>query len=187
MGRIKLLGLEPLKSPKFVKPFLIRYEIDEKEGFWEAAKVHDSVAVLIYHRQKEAFVLVKQFRPPLFVNHSLEFCYELCAGILDKNKTERETAAEEILEETGYAVDSATLRQIASFYTSVGFAGSKQSLFYAEVSEDMRVSQGGGVEEERIEVVYLPIGEAERFLREDSVPKTPGLMYALCWWFSKNS
>ncbi|BAF69459.1 NUDIX domain-containing protein [Nitratiruptor sp. SB155-2] len=173
--------IEPLRDPKFIHPVRIFYERDGKELSWEAVKAHDSVAVLLYHPKKEAFVLVKQFRPALYMQHGYPYTFELCAGIVDKQKSLVEIAKEEIVEETGYQVQS--LEKITSFYTSVGFAGSKQTLFYAEV--DQKISEGGGIEEEKIEVVHLPVDEAKDFMYDESKPKTPGLLFAFCWWFER--
>ena len=173
--------IEPLGNPKFIKPVSIIYERDGRELRWEAVEAHDSVAILLYNPKKEAFVLVKQFRPALFMQHKLEYSYELCAGIVDKDKSLEEIAKEEIVEETGY--EPKNLVKITSFYTSVGFAGSKQTLYYAEVEK--RVAAGGGIEDEKIEVVHLPVVEAKTFMYDETKPKTPGLLFAFCWWFEK--
>ncbi len=123
-----MIKIEPLKEPKFIKPVAIRYERDGKELRWEAVQAHDSVAVLLYNPIKEAFVLVKQFRPALYMQQGLKYSYELCAGIVDKDKSLQQIAIEEVAEETGYRVES--IQKITSYYTSVGFAGSRQTLFY---------------------------------------------------------
>ena len=170
--------IEPLKNPRFIEPVCIYYERDGKELRWEAVKAHDSVAILLYHPKKRSFVLVKQFRPALYMQQGLEFSYELCAGIVDKDKSLEEIAKEEVIEETGFVAKN--LQKITSFYTSVGFAGSRQTLYYAEVEE--RISEGGGIEDEKIEVVFLPIEEMEEFMFNESKPKTPGLLFAFCWW-----
>ena len=138
-----------LKNPKFIEPVEIIYEQSGKLKRWEAVKAHDSVAVLLYHPKKDAFVLVKQFRPALYLQQGLPYSYELCAGIVDKDLSLERIAIEEVAEETGFVVES--LHKITSFYTSVGFAGSKQTLFYAEVTR--QISEGGGIEEEEIELV----------------------------------
>ncbi|HHE05997.1 MAG TPA: NUDIX hydrolase, partial [Epsilonproteobacteria bacterium] len=72
-------------------------------------------------------------------------------------------------------------------HTSVGFAGSKQMLYYAEVDESMKVSEGGGIDDEQIEVIYLPVSEAKAFIYDESIAKTPGLMFAFMWYFDKLS
>ncbi len=173
------LKIEPLRNPRFIKPVAIRYTQDGKELVWEAVQAHDSVAVLLYHPKCRAFVIVKQFRPALYMQHGLEFSYELCAGIVDKDKSLERIAYEEVIEETGY--EPRGLRKVTSFFTSVGFAGSRQTLFYAEVEEKVR--EGGGIEDERIEVVFIPIEKAKNFIFDESKPKTPGLMFAFLWWF----
>ncbi len=174
--------IKPLQNPKFIQPVEIIYEQSGKLKRWEAVKAHDSVAVLLYHPQRDAFVLVKQFRPALFMQQGLPYSYELCAGIVDKDLSLKQIAIEEVAEETGYVVKS--LHKITSFFTSVGFAGSKQTLFYAEVTQQS--GQGGGIEDEEIEVVYLPTTQAEEFMNDESKPKTPGLLFALCWWFDSS-
>lgn len=89
--------------------------------------------------------------------------YELCAGIVDKDKSLVEIAHEEILEECGYHVPVTQIERVTSFYTAVGFAGSVQTLFYARVNESMRVNGGGGIDEEMIEVIGVPVKEAKKF------------------------
>jgi len=143
------------------------------------------VAILIYNRDQNSFVLVKQFRPPVFLKDEKGFTYELCAGITDKESTLEQIAIEEILEETGYKVGPEALEKITSFYTAVGFAGSQQTLFFAEVRDAQQVEEGGGVDLEEIEVVHLPLKEAEKMMYDESLPKTPGLMFGFLWFFQK--
>ena len=181
---IKILDIKPLKDGKYIKPLKIEYLQKGKLKRWEVIKAHDSVAVLIFHKEKKSFILVKQFRPALYVEHNRFFTYELCAGIVDKDKSLKEIAKEEILEETGYEVDIKNIKKLTSFYTSVGFAGSKQTLFYTEVSQKDKINNGG-IDDEEIEVVYLKVNEAKKFMYDESIPKTPGLLFAFCWWFEK--
>ena len=185
MYKIENISLEPCTSSSFVKLEQIVYTQGGVEKRWDHVRVHDSVAVLIYHKSKEAFVIVKQFRPPVYLKNSDGFTYELCAGIVDKEITLVEIAQEEILEETGYAVTLDRIKKITSFYTAVGFAGAKQELYYVVVDDDDKVSQGGGIGVEAIEVVYLPIHEAREFIFDEEKAKTPGIMFAMTWWFAK--
>lgn len=80
---------------------------------------------------KKGFLLVKQFRIPVYLNDkSIKYTYELCAGLVDKNKSIEEIAVEEIDEECGYKVKIEDLKKITSFFTNVGVSGAKQHLFY---------------------------------------------------------
>ncbi|MGC9351960.1 MAG: NUDIX domain-containing protein [Sulfurovum sp.] len=182
-NEIRSFQLNPLEDPKFVTTSLATYQQNGVEKSWEIVEAHDSVAILIYHTTKDAFVLVRQFRPAVYLNNQDGLTVELCAGIVDKNLSLLHIATEEIEEECGYHVAVDQIDRITSFHTSVGFAGSKQMLYYTEVDESMRVSDGGGVEGEEIEVVYLPVSEAKSFIYDESVAKTPGLMFAFMWWF----
>jgi len=176
-----------LKDGKFVKPCFATFNLNGEARDWEIVQAHDSVAILIYNEDSDAFVCVKQFRPAVYMhnNSTNGVTVELCAGILDKNVSIEQTASEEILEECGFKVDASTLQKITSFYTSVGFAGSKQHLFFAKVKEKDRVSKGGGVPgEEMIEVVEIPLKEAKEFMFNESIPKTPGLLFAFNWFLS---
>ena len=184
-NRIEHFTLKPLEEPKFISAALATYEQNGTPKSWEVVKAHDSVAILIYYSQKDAFILVQQFRPAVYINNHDGLTVELCAGIVDKDLSLEEIAREEIEEECGYAVPLEKIEKITSFYTSVGFAGISQTLYYAEVDESMKVSEGGGVDAEEIEVVLLPVKEAKAMIFDESIAKTPGLMFAFMWWEQK--
>ena len=185
MYTIKNISLSPCSDSDFVKIERMHYEQDGVQKAWDLAQVHDSVAILIYHKERDAFVLVKQFRPPVYLKNSDGFTYELCAGIVDKELSLVEIAQEEIIEETGFQVSCARIKKITSFYTAVGFAGAKQELYYVEVDEGDKVDEGGGIDGEMIEVIYLPSDEAMDFVFNENLAKTPGIMFALSWWKAK--
>ncbi len=184
-NHIEKFTLHPLVDPKFISTSLARYEQNGIVKSWEIVQAHDSVSVLIYHREFKSFILVKQFRPAVYVNNRDGMSLELCAGIVDKEMSWQQIAQEEIEEECGYAVSLENVQKITSFYTSVGFAGSKQTLYYAEVDESMKVSEGGGVDGELIEVIILPLQDVEKFIYDEGIVKTPGLMFAFMWWNDK--
>jgi UDP-sugar diphosphatase len=185
-SKIKIINKEPLDNSKYIKPYRLIFEKDGKRRDWEVVDTHDSVAVLIYHKERDAFVLVKQFRPAVYLKNGDGYTVELCAGLVDKDKSLLQITKEEIFEECGYEVPLEKIEKIISFYTAVGFAGGKQTLFFAQIDDEMQVNSGGGIDEEDIEVVYLPIDKAQDFIMDESVVKTPGLMYAFMWYFAKN-
>ncbi len=182
---IEDVSIGTCKDSQFVKTQRVHYKQKGTQKAWDMVEVHDSVAVLIYHTQKEAFVLVKQFRPPVYLKNDDGFTYELCAGIVDKEHTLEQIAKEEIDEECGYDVPLEKIERISSFYTAVGFAGAHQTLYYCEVDDDMKAHEGGGIHVEDIEVIYLDVKEAKQFVLDESKAKTPGIMFAMMWWFDK--
>lgn len=184
---IEDLEIGELKDTKFIHPVKVTYNQNGKSRTWEAVKSHNSVAILLYHTQKNAFLLVKQFRVPVFLNdNSKTFTYELCAGLVDKDKSLEEIAQEEIDEECGYHVKLNDILKITSFYTNVGISGACQHLFFAQIDESMRIHDGGGINDEQIELSFLPIEQSDEFIFDESKAKTPGLMFAF-YWFLKNS
>ena len=185
MKQVKIDAILPLEDPKFIKPVRINYTQNGKQKSWEAIQSHNSVAVLLYHKEKDAFLLVKQLRVTTMLSNDGEDGYtiELCAGIVDKELPLVQIAKEEILEECGYDVPTEKIQRVTSYYTSVGFSGAKQTMYYAEIDESMRVSEGGGIEDEEIELLFLPVSDAKNFMFDERYKKTPGLMMAFYWFF----
>ncbi|RXJ69234.1 NUDIX hydrolase [Halarcobacter ebronensis] len=185
-NKIEEFKISKLDNTKFVHPVKITYKQNGINKSWEAVRSFDSVAILLYHETKNAFLLVKQFRAPVYLNDKSKLCtYELCAGIVDKNKTLQEIAKEEIDEECGFAVPLENIEKITSFYTNVGVSGGCQTLFYAKIDDSMKIHEGGGIQDELIELMYLPLKDYEEFIFDESKAKTPGLMFSFMW-FMKN-
>jgi len=183
----KITKITALKEPQFIKPIAIEYQLNGIERRWEAVISHDSVAILLYHKERESFVIVKQLRVPVLnANKVNGMMHELCAGIVDKDISLAQIAQEEVLEECGYDLPLASVQKISSFYTSVGISGAKQTFFYAEIDESMKISEGGGLSDEDIEVIYIPLSKAKEFMFDESAQKTPGLMMAFYWWFDNS-
>ncbi|WP_456057624.1 NUDIX domain-containing protein [Campylobacter hominis] len=180
-----------LRNEKFVKPFTLRFEIDGQARFWDCVKVHDSVSILIFNEESKNFVLVRQFRPSVWYYENTHensdksgYTYELCAGIMDKNLSAKQTAIEEIFEETGYKVND--LEFITTCYSALGFGANRQDFFYAAVKNSDKIAQGGGVDGEKIEIINLPLNKAENFAFDDNFIKAPGLVMCFLWFFKKH-
>lgn len=178
--------ISPIENPKFIKPMKIDYTYKGKKKVWEAVLSHDSVSIILYHKDKDAFVVVKQMRiPVLNSNKTNGEMYELCAGIVDKDKPKVQIAKEEVFEECGYDIDVNAIQEVASFYTNVGISGAEQTIYYAECDDSMQVTDGGGLIEEDIDVIYIPLKDAKEFMFDVNYQKTPGLMMGFYWFFDK--
>lgn len=183
MNEIEFIKMEPCVESLYIKPQSMYYKQNGKEKKWDIVDSHNSVAILLYHPKKDCFVFVKQFRPSIYLKNKDGFTYELCAGLMDKGKSPAQTAIEEVDEETGYKVSLEQLEKISSFYTAVGFAGGRQTLYFALLDDSMKIHEGGGTETEDIEVIYLPREETKEFMFDESIATTSGLMFALMWFF----
>jgi len=94
----KIDSITQLKNPNFIKPMLINYTQKGVQKKWEAVISHDSVSILLWHKDKDAFVIVKQLRPAVLnMTKTYGYMHELCAGIIDKNVSDAQIAKEEIL------------------------------------------------------------------------------------------
>lgn len=121
--------------------------------------MHDSVAIIIYNTSRKKLIFVKQFRPGVYYCNipadqrnkhidmqkypaKLGITLELCAGIVDKSKTLVEIAKEEVLEECGYDVPLANFERLHAYSAAVGISGTVLTMYYCEVSDDMKVAEG---------------------------------------------
>ena len=177
-------AIKPLKNPKFIKPIEIFYTQNNVKRRWEAVLSHDSVAIVLWHQERDAFVFVKQLRATVLnKNKTNGYMYELCAGIVDKECSNAQIAKEEILEECGYDVPVQNLQKISTFYTSVGISGTHQTIYYAQLNESMKVNAGGGLEDEDIEVIYISTKDIKKFMFDENYQKTTGVMLGIYWFF----
>lgn len=180
------LKVSELKESNYIKPLKVNFTLNGAKKSWEAVRSHDSVSVLLYHKEKESFLLVKQFRVPVYLNDkNITYTYELCAGLVDKNMTLEEIVSEEIDEECGYKVDIKDIKKITSFFTNVGISGAKQHLYFANICEEQKIHSGGGINDEQIELYFLTKKDVDDFLFDENKAKTPGLMFSI-YWFLKN-
>jgi UDP-sugar diphosphatase len=66
----------------------------------------------------------------------------------------------------------------------VGIAGSRQTLFYAPVTDAMKISNGGGNpdEGELIEIVEVPVSRSLDLISDTSRERSSGFLFALLWF-----
>ncbi|XP_026725723.1 uridine diphosphate glucose pyrophosphatase-like isoform X2 [Trichoplusia ni] len=190
----------PSDSP-YVKPFRCHYTQGGKQKDWDMLEVHDSVAIIIFNVTRNVLIFVKQFRPAIYYScvlpvdreedevdtskypASLGITLEMCAGIVDKNKSLHEIAREEVLEECGYDVPITELHKIISYRAGVGVQGSLQTMFYCEVTDEMKTAKGGGVDDEIIEVVEQSIPEVEKWISTPGPHNSPpSCLFAVMWF-----
>ncbi|BFZ11562.1 hypothetical protein BsWGS_14601 [Bradybaena similaris] len=194
--------IRPLSKSKYLTPKCIHFTQNGVKRKWECITEHADVAILIFNTSRDVFVFVKQFRPVYFQNAetkkvngehkidtrkyppSLGVTTELCAGIVDKNASLTQIAQAEVLEECGYDVPEEKLLKITSFRNGTGTSGAVVNLYYAEVTDAMRIGRGGGLasEGEMIEVVEMSVSEARQLILDEGVNREAGFMFALLWF-----
>ena len=141
----------------------------------------DSVGILLYHTDRNCFILVEQFRYPA-KNDNNGFIVEIVAGNIDLEDSVRDSVRREVLEETGYDLQEMT--SITEAYSSPGISTEKLYLFYGEVNDSLMVEPGGGLDEEGedIRIVEWSVEEAKIKLFTKSICDLK-TMVAMQWFY----
>ena len=154
-----------LLSDHWYKLHKITYDYQNNNGTWEShqREVYDrgnGATILLYNKEYKTVVLTRQFRLPTYVNQNeTGLLIETCAGLLDGDHPE-DCIRKETEEETGYRISK--VEKVMESYMSPGAVTEIIHFFVAEYSKDMKVSEGGGVQEEQehIEVIELDFEKA---------------------------
>lgn len=118
----------------------------------------DGATLLLYNRQKNSVVLIRQFRIATWVNGNSDgMLIETCAGLLDGDTPET-CIRKEAAEETGFIIGK--VEKLFSAYMSPGGVTEQVHFFAAEYTHDQRTGAGGGVDDEDIEVLEMPFPQA---------------------------
>ena len=184
---IKIEEIKEIAKGKYLTLKEVFFDYKGKKRRWEVCNSMDSVAILIYDKDLESIIMVKQFRLPVYLKNSDGYSYELCAGLCDKDKSNIEIAREEILEECGYDVSVDKIEKITSTWASVGTNAANQTIYYVEVTQNEKVNNGGGIDDEDIEIFYLKKENVNEFIFDESKVITPGAKFALMWWLYENT
>jgi len=143
----------------------ITFDYKMTAGNWVSKKREsynrgDGATILLYNKEKQTVILVKQFRISAFLNEDKTgFIIETCAGMLDKDDP-KTCVIREVEEETGYRLKE--VKKVMEAYSSPGALTEKLYYFVGEYSEGMKVSEGGGLESEKedIEILEMPFKKA---------------------------
>ncbi|MGZ0016864.1 NUDIX domain-containing protein [Yeosuana sp. AK3] len=129
----------------------------------------DGAGILLYNKEKQTVILTKQFRMPTFMNdNKTGLLIEICAGMLDKDNPEA-CIIRETEEEVGYKLKE--VKKVYEAYSSPGVMTEKMHYFIGEYTDDMKVSNGGGLESEHedIEVLELQFTKAIEMLNHGNI------------------
>jgi GDP-mannose pyrophosphatase NudK len=158
----------------------ITYDFQRKDGQWvtqnrEAYDRGNGATILLYNKERKTVILTQQFRLPTYINgNESGMLIETCAGLLDADNAE-DCIRRETEEETGYKVSS--VKKIFEAYMSPGSVTEVLYFFIAEYSKNMKVNEGGGVDEhEDIEVMELDFEKAYRQIQTGEIKDAKTIM-----------
>lgn len=180
IDNIKILETEILSDNWYILK-KITYEYAKKDGtrLTQSRESYDrgnGATILLFNKLQKTVILTRQFRLPTFVNgNESGMLIESCAGLLDKDNAE-DCIRRETEEETGYKITD--VQKIFEAYMSPGSVTEILYFFIAEYSKDMKVTDGGGLEEEEenIEVLELEIEEAMNMLKSGEIKDAKTIM-----------
>lgn len=159
----------------------ITYEYTQKDGTVqtqsrEAYDRGNGAVILLYNKESNTVILTRQFRMPTFINGNADgMMIEACAGLLDQDNPE-DCIRRETEEETGYKIKA--VQKVYEAYMSPGSVTEILYFFVAEYSKEMKVSEGGGLEEEaeNIEVLEYDFNEALEMVSSGNIKDAKTIM-----------
>lgn len=191
---IKSARILPLLSSKYLIGGTFEFYMNNRQIKWDLVVSKNFVSVLLYNKDSDCFVLVKQFRPAVYVNinKSLKEKFvniaandsiiieddklpnpksaitcEMCSGYLEPDESYENAAIREVFEETGYEIDISRLKKLFNNTLSNESIDYNGQVFYCEVSNYDQKGKGGGLTElegEDIDVFNLPVSESMNFI-----------------------
>ena len=157
--KVKIIAIKNL-SNSYYKLDKVDFEYQTKNGNWQSQSREsynrgDGAAILLYNSTKKTVILTKQFRMPSYLNgNSTGMMIEVCAGLLDENNPEA-CIIKEAEEETGFKITNP--KKIFELFSTPGAVTERIHYFIAEYHDKMKISDGGGLEEEQEEIEVLEI------------------------------
>ena len=157
------------------------YEYQKEDGSWETQirETYDrgnGAAILLYNKGKGTVILTKQFRMPTYVNGNPSgMMIEVCAGVLD-GADPVDCIKKEVEEETGYQINH--VKKVFESYMSPGAVTEILHFFIGEYRAQMKVSDGGGAddESENIEVLEIPFNAALEMITNGEIKDAKTIM-----------
>ncbi|ADB36803.1 NUDIX domain-containing protein [Spirosoma linguale] len=143
-----------------------------KNGEWttqqrEAYDRGNGATILLHNPKTDTVILTRQFRLPTFVNgNPTGLLIEACAGLLDDEDPE-DAIRRETEEETGYRIQS--VEKVMEAYMSPGSVTEKLFFYLAEYTADTERTDGGGIDEEEIDILELSVRQAMAMMERGEI------------------
>lgn len=153
---------------------LRRYTYDYlgRDGQWttqqrEAYDRGNGATILLHNPQTGTVILTRQFRLPTYVNGNPSgMLIEACAGLLDNDHPD-DAIRRETEEETGFRIKS--VEKIMEAYMSPGSVTEKLFFYLADYSADTERLLGGGIDDEEIDILEMPLTQAMALVRTGDI------------------
>jgi len=147
----------------------------------------DASAVLIYNKDEDCVVMVKQHRYPVTGKVDGDIL-EVVAGKVDDGEDAKDAAIREVEEEVGYKIKEENMRYKSSYFPSPGYSSEIIHLYVASVDNGDKISEGGGIEgeHENIEVHNIPVKDFFDLISNGKIVDGKTIMAANAFWHMRN-
>jgi 8-oxo-dGTP pyrophosphatase MutT (NUDIX family) len=119
-----------------VGKFLELVTTDDGWEYFKRVNCKGASIVLVYHVDREEYLMVEQFRPP--VNRRV---LEWPAGLMDEGETPEQTAVRELFEETGVRITEDDLINLGALFSGVGVMDEEVNIFAVEINNDTVIQE----------------------------------------------
>ncbi len=159
----------------------VTFSLRKKDGTTEqqSREAYDrgnGAVILLCNKNSNQVILTRQFRLPTFINgNPTGMMIEACAGLLDNDNPE-DCIRRETEEETGYKISH--VEKIYEAYMSPGSVTEILHFFIAEYSNEMKMTDGGGLEDEgeNIEVMEILFEDALKMIDSGEIKDAKTIM-----------
>lgn len=150
-------------------------------------KREDAAAVLVINTDSNKVILTKQFRYPVAAKASEEIL-EIVAGKLDEGEEPLAAALRETEEEIGYKIKPKNISFLISCFASPGYSSERFFIYHATVTDDDKVSKGGGLaaENEHIEIIELDVDKFKTLIRDGTLHDAKTYIAGLYFMMKEN-
>lgn len=157
----------------------VTFDFLQKNGEWqtqsrEAYDRGNGAVILLYNLEQKTVILTEQFRMPTYLNgNESGMLIEACAGLLDADNPE-DCIRRETEEETGFQISE--VKRIFEVYMSPGSVTEILYFFVAEYSKEQKVNEGGGVDNEEINVLELDFEKSLEMIKTGEIKDAKTIM-----------
>lgn len=159
----------------------INFDYQFENGQWvnqsrESYDRGNGATILLYNASKKTVLLIEQFRMPTYVNgNESGMIIETCGGLLDGDDP-ISCILKETEEEVGFKI--AKVEKVFEAYMSPGAVTEILHCFVAEYSDDMKVSEGGGLlsEQEEIRILEIDFKKAIKMVERGEIKDAKTIM-----------
>ena len=159
----------------------INFDYQLANGNWvnqsrESYDRGNGATILLYNREKKTIILIEQFRMPTYLNgNDKGLIIETCGGLLDGDDPIT-CIIKETEEEVGYKIKN--VKKVFEAYMSPGAVTEVIHFFIAEYTDNMKVSDGGGLdsEHEEIEILELDFNHALEMIKTGEIKDAKTIM-----------